>query len=739
MGIHIIYVDVWNNDGYSQWMNLSDASAYKFKYEPEDQPYENWNANDKPLMQDILHHHDSLGCSTDTLSGLRKVYLYGLLSDDCPENPPIYIEDPLGNITLGQLKLTPLNWKEGLSHQIDTINKSRQNGAIIKYDASLYITLKVISKDQALKYFWQDAPNDSDEELVKNYKKLINETALNFQKSFTITKKIPKQPRVKGAWLMLSDVHPCKKLYSLYVFEQNHCSVYDLLEACYTIFNSTQAYKLHQNGLDKLESSSQNVILVNLESENLGRGFGNKVFLQDKFISGVRWEKDSWYDSPLLCAHKRDLTDINSAMKRKLANSVYQIDDELFNSSDDDDNDRNYGGNFTLWPDEVEATPKIDNSSHSYIYSPKVPKHPKSPFGKIILGDSKHGTNNWGTVDNNTREFFFSQKLQPCLPIDTSWLRVGHVDEILSVIRDNDQKCRLVYASTELMIDLLNKLKQVNSYSLSFFKGSFVYQEYKERQLSYFLEEYKINFNRKIQREKLSPTKEILKKCLNISSDEKIIQIPVFFESKVENVDYSTKSFSTRAETINLVNIQIINDHLLIPCPLGPRLLVNDCKNILSDYFDNVNIEIPKGFWLWVPKGVSLQALALCFCSLNNSEKQQKIIDKVKSPKTNDDSLKKICSELVHKRNEMITTLTQASENQELKFKEDYIFEQWTRVWIPNERVDFFEEYLKLALKPLGKPVHFVNTLPYHIEGGEIHCATNALRQCPTEWNLSNY
>jgi len=90
------------------------------------------------------------------------------------------------------------------------------------------------------------------------------------------------------------------------------------------------------------------------------------------------------------------------------------------------DDSLNYGGNLEVSPPIDFETPAMGLS----IAGPAISAHPKAPFGKVILGDTTSRP-----VNHSFRHFLQSQKVQPVLPVDTSWLGVGHVDEFMIFVK----------------------------------------------------------------------------------------------------------------------------------------------------------------------------------------------------------------------------------------------------------------------------------------------------------------
>jgi hypothetical protein len=77
-----------------------------------------------------------------------------------------------------------------------------------------------------------------------------------------------------------------------------------------------------------------------------------------------------------------------------------------------------------------------------------------APYGKIVLGDA----DDRGPT-SQFEHFLRAQTIQPVVTIDTSWLSVGHVDEIMSFVAAPRQPRRwvLLLASLELAAVLLGR------------------------------------------------------------------------------------------------------------------------------------------------------------------------------------------------------------------------------------------------------------------------------------------
>ena len=90
-----------------------------------------------------------------------------------------------------------------------------------------------------------------------------------------------------------------------------------------------------------------------------------------------------------------------------------------------------YGGN-------IEASPPVDGH----------------PFGKIVIGEG-----DVRPLDGPLRELFdSSSEVQPVVTVDTTWLAVGHVDEVLTFLPDRASDGHVVLrASPEVAVALIDK------------------------------------------------------------------------------------------------------------------------------------------------------------------------------------------------------------------------------------------------------------------------------------------
>jgi len=330
------------------------------------------------------------------------------------------------------------------------------------------------------------------------------------------------------------------------------------------------------------------------------------------------------------------------------------------------------------------------------------------------------------------RTFLTQQRVQPIVSIDTSWLDVGHVDEVLVIVPDAVKGFRLVTANSQLAVDILKKAVErhetgpggtaAHPLTRLHRRKSWrpptpanplpaIAQAVAASQLVKKTLERGKAFNERIQGLRLGPIRDRVADCLHVDRAD-VIELPVLYDSLPDplvtthlgaihwrpgvpatGVAEKVTTVRTAAYTPNVVNLQVVNDHLLIPRPFGPRMKVDDVKWVL----DALGIPVTLGDLTgmdthdsWEQRGTALANIASSF------EVPAATIKAVNAGKfTGADTVKN----------------------------------NWDRIQIPEGRVDLFEACTVARLKPTGAKIHFVDTWDwYHRLDGEIHCGTNVQR-----------
>jgi len=403
----------------------------------------------------------------------------------------------------------------------------------------------------------------------------------------------------------------------------------------------------------------------------------------------------------------------------------------------------NYGGNIEATPPIKVATPALAAGAAG----PSVKAHRPAPFGKIILGDS-----GLRKVEADYREFLLAQTVQPVLPVDTSWLAVGHVDEFISFVADRSPKgFKMLSASVGAMTVLLEETKKVpiadgrTNFHRGKWTDSFKPKEaYDEISVEDLLKDSK-PFNDRLRADHLIPIDQRLKSGLSLTEAD-IIRMPTYFTPPVVSrprgarpgVATIPKGFRTVAQTVGSVNMLVLGQHLMIPKPFGPRMKTADAEAVLKRVFTKLGVKAsvvlpPIGEVRWVEPNERPERMVCYYTDPPTQADRENIIAHIKDPAV---ALSPSNTALVLAKAAELAAVPANVSNGLLMTQLASLLTAtpapvWFRVTIPDNKVDVVEAFLLSVLSPVGVTVHFVDDWFYHFSMGEAHCATNCMRELP--------
>jgi protein-arginine deiminase len=188
-------------------------------------------------------------------------------------------------------------------------------------------------------------------------------------------------------------------------------------------------------------------------------------------------------------------------------------------------------------------------------------------FGRIYYGEG-------GTFGRNmyeeVRDFLDAQKVQEPIPIDTDWLIVGHVDEIISFcpMKNAPKKFKVLLASPDRAIEILKNLKSKGLGCIKFFKGvNSPNPLFKKIKIKKILASPTWRKDQKDVQKEIDKAKGILQSELGLEETD-FISLPVLFRE--EGGRYV-------ASSPGVVNMLVLTKNngkviLCIPKPFGPRV-----------------------------------------------------------------------------------------------------------------------------------------------------------------------
>jgi protein-arginine deiminase len=195
------------------------------------------------------------------------------------------------------------------------------------------------------------------------------------------------------------------------------------------------------------------------------------------------------------------------------------------------------------WYGNIEATPPHTDR-----------KGRRFPYGRVITGKNLEFTMHPGVM-----KFLEAQGMQwPPIVVDTSWLFIGHVDEVVNFVPAKSKTgFKVLLPSPKAARSMLEALLA---------KGLKDEPVFAETEDEMTLGELRMRVSRTTENlaidEAVDRIREQLKRELNLN-DSDFVMVPALFQEGLAVIP-------------NPVNSAVVNGHLLVPKPLGPRLNETD-------------------------------------------------------------------------------------------------------------------------------------------------------------------
>jgi Protein-arginine deiminase (PAD) len=520
------------------------------------------------------------------------------------------------------------------------------------------------------------------------------------------------------------------------VFAGNHNFIFDLAEACQAVFGAP-AVTLPPNEAAPFTPSTPAdtgpfylIDGAKFPDNSPGNTLGfADPWAQDEMEIGYCFAPHASMHVVLHCKRSRGL---DAWIHAELPGPGMGIFDGLHASGPSSDA-VHYGGNLEATPPVPVATPALSAGATG----PAVKAHRPAPFGKILLGD--FGTRK---VDGDYRNFLIAQHIQPALPVDTSWLDVGHVDEFISFVPDSSPKgFKMLFGSVKAMNVLLKEASKVpiSNGRTHFHRGKWTdglkKTGYDETSVEDLLTNAK-TFNDRVRNEKLIPIYQRLQAGLHLAESD-IVHVPTYFTPPATPKPKLSDT-PTVAQTVGMVNMLVLGSHLMIPKPFGPRMQLADAQAVLERAFKQLGIKSPvvlpsTGDVRWVEPGELPERMVCYYTDAPTDADRQNIIDHINKSSV---ALSPANAALVAARAAEIAAANASNSaltSQLVPAITGSAFTVWLRITVPDSKVDLIEAYMLSVLSPLGCTVHFVDDWFYHSQEGEAHCATNAVRELPED------
>lgn len=491
--------------------------------------------------------------------------------------------------------------------------------------------------------------------------------------------------------------------------------------------------------------------------------------------------------------------------------------DELFGRIHQLESSANYGGN-------IESSPPTQDA----------------PLGKIVIGNAR--INGWTDhVDPDIQRFLSKQK-QEIVEVDSTWLAVGHVDEMLVFTPDrhgSGQDFAVLRASSGLAMAILREasaqfrsgLPAIDPMRRSPYRPSGVldrlthtgtspvtrllrgklwshshpapgpngnmpdileppriYQKlsralnggdpanpsnpstsaYNTTDIRYWpgqgpdrfypadisvlellyaeSDNVNVSVNDFIEERFLAPVDQLV---ADNFGGARVFPMPVIFD-RVASVQAWTDDqwkFLTSAFTPDVVNMQVLNGHLLIPRPFGPRMRADDVLAVLTSVLQ----DLPSGSVLMRqlnPRFFRRFGLDTTVCWIHrqnavnrNREASVRVEDHVFGGLTTIGEVAQLFKDGFPGVSASDVADRILRDNRRNFTPTGQLRDGWRRFVIQENTIDLFEAYIQLVVNALGLTAHWIDSWFYHVNFGGIHCGTNVLRvpergRIPNWWNV---
>jgi hypothetical protein len=318
------------------------------------------------------------------------------------------------------------------------------------------------------------------------------------------------------------------------------------------------------------------------------------------------------------------------------------------------------------------------------------------------------------------RNFLETQAVQPILSFDTSWLHVGHVDEVAIFVPSSAPKgYKLLMSSTQLATAILTEANRPGvgpvtqlfrgKKRLRILPGEHWTEDPANITVAALLTSHQAA-NDTLQTERLTPIETRLRAGLALDADD-VVHLPIYFDLPNIPPGGLFTTGRTSAHFPHPINLQVIprlnnagqlERHVIVNRPFGPRMRPADAVSVLTAaHVSGVTVSRLSpmvGHWHWARRGTRLGGADGIAATFGLSE----------------------ASIRNHANNNNKFTSAFAVKN------------NWDRIWIPEDNVDLFEACTQILLEDIGLTVHWIDDWEtYHRQFGEIHCGTNVVRTPP--------
>ncbi|MDN5939923.1 MAG: protein-arginine deiminase domain-containing protein, partial [Salinisphaera sp.] len=214
-----------------------------------------------------------------------------------------------------------------------------------------------------------------------------------------------------------------------------------------------------------------------------------------------------------------------------------------------------------------------------------------------------------------------------------------------------------------------------------------------------------------------------------------ILLVPVLFDRIDSTADFRQHHARNRtsAFTPDMANMQVLNGHLMVPKPYGPRMCRDDAIAVVRAAMEMVGM--PRSvrdrvgprlvarrrmtrevYWVEKVAPAYLEtASGIIRASFGGMQDKDDVIAGFKDSFPDADAAE-LERRLIRPNNRHFTSSGQLRDD-------------FTQLIINDGMVDLFELWTAAVAEETGSILHFIDTWAYHLGDGQIHCGTNVVRR----------
>jgi protein-arginine deiminase len=207
---------------------------------------------------------------------------------------------------------------------------------------------------------------------------------------------------------------------------------------------------------------------------------------------------------------------------------------------------------------------KLDSFGNLEVSPPVTVNGITYPFGRLMFGGTRPDLmENPRRKLKVLRDFFVAQKIQAPIELFSDWLSVGHIDEFMNFVpAPNAKGFKLLLVSPDRCYHLLKELHRQGHDQVLLRQGKQLDQKPAAISVAEVLADKDLAGHNQRFQAYINGNREILKQELGLDEAD-IIDLPALFE------DDEGRAISFFP---NMVNLLVLNQHLAIPKPFGPRI-----------------------------------------------------------------------------------------------------------------------------------------------------------------------